>query len=109
MKIQIYRKDDYVSVWNLSKSEIADADRLVIFDKNITIRFDYPCDKTEFEFTNKKGFTNWTLYECIQDGYERIYAKPKKYGVWGHDIEDLVIDEIKYNPKKKRVTLFIGS
>jgi hypothetical protein len=31
------------------------------------------------------------------------------YGIWGHDIEDLVIESLTYVPSKKILTMFIGS
>lgn len=32
-----------------------------------------------------------------------------KYGIWGHDIEDLAIERINYDENKNLITLFIGS
>ena len=89
--------------------ELADPNTLVIKDEKISIQFDYPCDHLVFEYHHKKGFTRRQLYKAIVRGYEKIFGNEEKYGVWGHQLDDLVIDGVKYNPKKKLVTLDVGS
>ena len=44
--------------------------------------------------------------------YNNLYNRKKsagKYGIWGHYLEDLVIESVSYNPKKKELYMFIGS
>jgi len=31
------------------------------------------------------------------------------YGIWGHDIDDLVIEKLLYDPASKTINMFIGS
>ena len=88
---------------------IADPNMKVISDTEISIKFDYPCDETIFTYKNPDGFTKIALLKCIWKGYDRIYKSSDKYGVWGHDLTDLMIEGIKYNPVKNEVTLDVGS
>jgi len=63
--------------------------------KNITIRLDYPLDKPyDFKFSSKNGFSVGRVISLIQRAYANVYQHPDKYGVWGHDIGDLVIETI---------------
>ena len=89
--------------------ELSDPTTLVITDEKISIQFEYPCDKIVFEYRHKKGFTRKQLYKAIVRGYEKIFGNEEKYGVWGHELSDLIIGGVKYNPKKKLVTLEVGS
>jgi hypothetical protein len=44
--------------------------------------------------------------------YERLYNRRKSdgpYGIWGHYLEELFLEFIRYNPKSKIVNLDIGS
>ncbi len=75
---------------------------------NLTI--DYPCNKSVFTIsTGKSGLGTMGLVKKISKLYERIYSKPFHYGVWGHGIEDLVIERIHVDNVKKRITLDVGS
>ena len=44
--------------------------------------------------------------------YENLYNRKKSegpYGIWGHQLGDLYLESINYNPKTKTVNLAIGS
>lgn len=46
------------------------------------------------------------------DTYERLYNRRKSngpYGIWGHYLEELSLEIIRYNPRTKTVQIFIGS
>ena len=96
--------------------------------KEITIHFNYPLDNAaDFTFKSKNGFTRKKFYECIAKGYKRIYREEEaddgnpghisgmynratsngRYGIWGHDIGDLVIEGVEKRGKKFH--LYIGS
>lgn len=90
---------------------------------NLSFRSLYPLtNKVTFEFENN-------LFRDIYNGYKRIYKEEEKeagepgtyghlynrrrsngrYGIWGHNLLDLVIESIIFNPKEKTVDMFIGS
>lgn len=101
---------------------------VVIPHKEITIKYDYPLDGT-FKFTHesrsKRGWTRVAVFKAIQSDYRKMYATEEDpghlpgmlnraasegpYGIWGHDIGDLVIEGVSYNPKTHMVSLSIGS
>jgi hypothetical protein len=108
---------------------IAD-DAVVTSADNITIIFDYPLrEEVEFEYKNTNGFRYSDFWGAVYLGYTQIYAQepqPKaserlenaplinrpetegKYGIWGHDIEDLFLDGfVEVSPNRFR--LLIGS
>jgi hypothetical protein len=39
----------------------------------------------------------------------RIYERPDRYGIWGHDIGDLWIEGLEYYPKEQLIYAQIGS
>jgi hypothetical protein len=73
-------------------------------------------DKME-EF-NSNGKSNFSIEKLIlkllSDSPDGVFALNRKksngkYGIWGHCIEDLVIERITYNKNNKIVYMFIGS
>jgi len=103
---------------------------LLIKDKTISIRFDYPLThEVSFEYNKKDGFTRLDLFRCIYEGYIKIYETEKdetgdpgaieglynrktskgKFGIWGHYIDELLIEGVVYDSKDKVVELIIGS
>lgn len=96
-------------------------DEIVIENNIATIIIDYPLNKPieiEIKSNTSKGFTRKQLAERISEEYNRIYkeeeksAKTKttpideregiinrnqtdgKYGIWGHDIDDLDLSRV---------------
>lgn len=71
----------------------------------------YPLRNT-FDFPLKvpdNGMDSQNLINKICEIYRRIYKNEEKYGIWGHDIEDLAIQQIIVNHKTKKITLSMGS
>jgi len=94
----------------LKGRELINPDEQVIPDKDITIVFSYPLwEETQMKFHQDGGFTRAQLYDRIVKGYEEIYSAPTKYQVWGHGIDDLLVENVYYNPDTKTVELAIGS
>jgi len=112
------------------KSKVLNPEEIVIRDEDISIVFTYPLStKAIFSHHSAGGFSRMDLFRCIYEGYKKIYdtevaevADPGtgkrvlnrkrsfgSYGIWGHYLEELVIEGIQYNPKKKMVSMFIGS
>lgn len=96
-------------------------DEIVIDKSNVTLIIDYPLNnpvEIKIKSDNSKGFTRKELVQKISTEYNRIYkeeedsAKTKttpiderqgvinrnqtdgKYGIWGHDIDDLDLSAI---------------
>lgn len=69
---------------------------VVTAEPDIKIRFDYPIKEiVEFEFHHDDGFTVKDIVVAVEVGYKRIYDDEEKYGVWGHDMEDLFLESIE--------------
>lgn len=111
-------------------------DEIVISDKKITLIIDYPLTTAyEFNLSSINGFTRETLLSEISKHYYKLYEEEEKsatiktipmekrtmynrnetngkYGIWGHDIADLVLTDIqvyKANNGKIIITLGIDS
>jgi hypothetical protein len=93
-------------------------DEIVIPETKLTIIIDYPLTSNyKFDLISKTGFTRTQLINEISKHYYRLYDEEEKtasiktiplkerkiynrnqtngkYGIWGHDIGDLVLDEI---------------
>lgn len=93
-------------------------DEVVIKEKELAVIVDYPLSSNyKFELISKKGFTRAQLINEISNRYYQLYDEEEKtatiktvpmqqrkifnrnqtngkYGIWGHDIGDLVLDEI---------------
>jgi hypothetical protein len=105
-------------------------DEVVIREKELTVIVDYPLlSNYNFELISKKGFTRAQLINEISKRYYQLYDEEEKtatiktvpmqqrkifnrnqtngkYGIWGHDIGDLVLDEIHvYKNAIGKVTL----
>lgn len=113
---------------------LVDKDKIVIPDHHITVIIDYPLNKEyRFELTSPSGFTRELLLREISKHYYQLYqeeeetAKTKtvpmserkglsnrnqtdgKYGIWGHDIADLVLTEIMvYKNSEGKILLQLG-
>ena len=112
-------------------------DEVVIKDNSVKIIIDYPLtNQYEFTLTSIKGFTRQQLLLEISLNYYKLYDEEEKtatvktipidkrtkmynrnqtdgkYGIWGHDIADLVLEEIEvYKTANGEIilTLNIGS
>lgn len=120
------------------EGEFVKHDEVVIKDEDIKIVFDYPLNgEFLFDFHSDNGFQRKQLVELIAQTYQKIYDEENatiqeqqvipietriekgglmnrnqtdgKYGIWGHDIGDLWLEGIEYNPDTKTVCLSIGS
>jgi len=111
------------------KYKMVKPDERVIRKENIVIVYNYPLDlAVDFPHKRKGGWTRKALFAAIQKDYAKIYRDEDKavgptghvpgmlnrdrsdgpYGIWGHDIGDLVVEGVTVSDKGK-VTLRIGS
>ena len=95
-------------------------DEVVIKENLVRVSIDYPLtNQYEFTLTSNKGFTRRQLLLEISRNYFKLYEEEEntatiktipihkrttmynrnqtngKYGIWGHDIADLVLDDIQ--------------
>ncbi len=79
-------------------------------NKTFKLLINYPCKGTFFPIQVRgKGMGTLQLINKIGECYRKIYAEPKKYGVYGHDIGDLYLEGIEVDFEKKLITLEVGS
>jgi hypothetical protein len=99
--------------------QLIDKTEVVINENKVTIVIDYPLVKEcRFELTSANGFTREQLVKEVSNKYHQIYDEEEstanvktipvnkrttmynrnqtdgKYGIWGHDLADLVLDHI---------------
>lgn len=83
-------------------------------NSEFTLVIDYPLRtpvRIKME-VDKEGLGFIGLVKFIVLCYKKIYKtykKDNKYGIWGHCIEDLVLEAIHINHEKKEITLGMGS
>ena len=103
---------------------------VVIDEEELTMVITYPLSvDVRVELKKEGGFTRMFIFKSIYEAYKQIYEEEDeksgdpgtynnlynrkrstgKYGIWGHYLEDLVIESVSYNPKKKELYMFIGS
>lgn len=72
---------------------------------------DYPVqDDLQFPVkSGPSGMTTMGLIKRIIKIYQMIYKSPSKYKIWGHSLDDLVLEGINVNHKTKVITLGVGS
>lgn len=115
---------------------LIDRDLIIIVEKEITIVIDYPLqNEYHFQIESKNGFSRKDLLIEISKHYYQLYKEEEesatvktlpidkrpiqnrnetngKYGIWGHDIGDLVLTDIyiyKDDNGKITVTMNIDS
>ena len=111
------------------KYKMVKPDERVIRKENIVITYNYPLElAVDFPHKRKGGWTRKALFAVIQKDYAKIYRDEDKavgptgrlgstlnrdksdgpYGIWGHDIGDLVVEGVTVSDNGK-ITLSIGS
>lgn len=85
------------------------------------VKIDYPLSHpAKFKLrTGKDGMGIFGIATAICKKYQEIYDEEDergededgdtKYGIWGHDIEDLHLEGININFEKKTITIDVGS
>ena len=99
--------------------QLVDRSSVVIPESEVTILLDYPLTRSyQFNVKSKDGFTREQLLNYISGAYYKVYKEEEQsatvktiptekrtttynrnrtdgmYGIWGHDIADLVLSEI---------------
>ena len=112
------------------RDRIINPDEIIIPDEKITLRITYPLSvELIYEYEQKGGFSRKDLFQRIYEEYKKIYDEEEAqagdpgtyerlynrressgpYGIWGHYLDDLSLEFIRYDPKTKTVHLAIGS
>lgn len=122
-----------ISISNPEKDipQLQNPEEIVISQHTVTIIIDYPLtNEYKFNINSNTGFTRVHLLKEINKAYRKIYAEEEtsatiktipvgkrknlinrndtngKYGIWGHDIEDLKLAHIEiYEAKDKKLIL----
>ena len=110
------------------RNRIIYPDEIIIPDEKITLRINYPLSvEVLHEYEQKGGFSRKDLFRLIYEEYKKIYDEEEKqvgdpgtykrlynrresngpYGIWGHYLDDLYLEFIRYDPKIKTVNLAI--
>ena len=102
------RREVRVSVDQDHFENLVNEDKILTNDKWATVEFDYPLSDT-FSFKMRGPVTMKFLIKFVRKIYqEKIYKDWEKYGLWGHCIEDLVIENVNVK-RNGTITLGIGS
>ena len=112
------------------RENLINASEVVISEEKITLILTYPLSvEVRISMEKKGGFTRTDVFKEIYEAYKKIYEEEEKsegdpgsydnmynrkksegkYGIWGHYIEDLIIESVSYNQKEKELYMFIGS
>jgi len=112
-----YNFSAHISSFPSLRNQIIDGNEKITDRTSIDIVFDYPLSRSvNLSFTNPSGFTRNDFYRCIYDGYTFIYSEEEadagdpghipgmlnrapsegRYGIWGHDMGDLVIERVEH-------------
>jgi len=122
-----------ISIANPEKDlpHLQNPEETVISQHSVTIIIDYPLtNEYKFDLSSDTGFTRVHLLNEINKAYRKIYAEEEasatiktipiekrkklinrndtngKYGIWGHDIEDLMLAQIEiYETSDKKLIL----
>ena len=72
---------------------------------------DYPLEKMYMPIiiTGNKGMDYTSLLKRIGKEYRYLYDNESKFGVWGHYLGDLYLEQIHVDHEAKKITLAIGS
>ncbi len=113
-----------------ARENLINPDEVIIKDEKITMIITYPLSvEVRLPLEKKGGFTRLDVFKNIYETYKQIYEEEErdvddpgsyenlynrkqsegKYGIWGHYLEELVIESVTYDPKEKILDMFIGS
>ena len=78
------------------------------------LEIDYPLNNPYIKQLDKCVWTRLEIAKMVAETYQKIYKEElegteKKYGIYGHSIEDLVLTTVIYNSKKNIITLTVDS
>jgi hypothetical protein len=114
-------------------SRLVDADTVIIQANTATLNIDYPVKTpVSFKITSENGFTKAEILEKVSQTYQEMYATEEatstikttpmaqrkglinrnetdgKYGIWGHDIDDLDLSHATINCKNNECVIDLG-
>jgi hypothetical protein len=112
---------------------LIDGDDIIIKEKKVTIIIDYPLkNEYHFDLESNNGFSRKMLLTEISNHYYKLYREEEetatiktlpmekrtianrnetngKYGIWGHDIADLVLTDVYvYKSEDDKIILRIN-
>ncbi len=80
-------------------------------DQEYSIIIDYPLRKpATFKVkTGKRGMGTSALIRKVGQLYNKVYANEAKHGVWGHEMQDLILSGIVVDHVRKLIQLSVDS
>lgn len=97
-----------LSIWEIKC--FAGHDIYLPSDQEYTLTINYPLqEKYTHSFKTGKGMGLVPVLKQIYKAYQKIYKSPNKYGVYGHDITDLCLTQIKVDHNKKTIQINVDS
>jgi len=97
-----------VGAWRIVRGE----DVVFRTKKPVTFVYDYPlnieCRRTHSATMDGKWTRN-RVAKLVKKDYLYIYDHEDTFGVWGHNLSDLVIESCTYNSKNRTLRFGIGS
>lgn len=80
-------------------------------DSNYTLIIDYPLEKAHSVIikTGKRGLSYTALLKRIGKEYIHVYSLEHQFGVWGHSLNDLYLEQLHVDHETKKITLAVGS
>lgn len=94
--------------FNFDVDDLINADEEFLPKGKFTATIDYPMS-VEHTFTVEGPLSTIELAIRVAKEYNKVYCEPDKYGIWGHCIEDLVLEGMDIDLKKKTIEIFVGS
>lgn len=79
-------------------------------NKEVEVELMYPLKiKHSFTYSDNGAGDVTDLISKIVSEYKNVYSRPKEFGIWGHSIEDLVIENLRIDLSNNKILLYVGS
>jgi hypothetical protein len=128
VRAQEYRKENLITILKTDGEQIMRIPMIVhiahhipnqssYIKRNTTYKiiFNYPLAR-DFEFTfvtTDNRYTHFDVADFVVNIYKNVIYKDEKsceeYGVWGHDLRDLVLEGIEIDNNNNIIKLLVGS
>lgn len=98
--IASWKEDNAITIFNDALEGIDELSATISYP--IKNHYNFKISLSEYPTVNE-------IIDGIVNAYKIVYSNPDTFKIWGHCIEDLVIESIELDKKNKRIDLYIGS
>lgn len=99
----------HIASWREDNGVTIVSEKLENREVEVTISYPLRTNHT-FIYKDKSGVGCVNdLINIIITKYKWIYSKPEKFGIWGHCLEDLVIEALNLDTESNKIILYVGS